>query len=954
MLEIRLLGAVELSFDGAPVRFGAPPRALALLAYLAVRRRPLARDAVAFTLWPDAPEEEAQANLRRHLYALTKTLPAPNVAPWIVADKKTVSWNPSASARVDVIEFERLVAVEETLDAAVRFYRGPFLAGIDDEWVEPERERLRELASAALVRLTAREREREPARAVGYAQQLLRIDPWREDALRELIGLRHAGGDRAGALREYREFAERLARDMGVEPMPETTVLYERIASGSAPLPRRVEAAVEALRTNLPAPSTPLLGRTQAVDELRRALDATRLLTLVGTGGVGKTRLALHLGAELLDAFADGVWFVDFARVSDGALAAAALGAALGVDESATGSPLESVVRLLRRKAALLVFDNCEHLASDVAHVAATILAGCPGVRILATARQPLTLAGEREYRVPSLEGRDAFALFVARAQAVVPGFTAGAGDAAAIAEICRRLDGIPLAIELAAARVKILEVGSIAARLGERFRLLTGGDATMPRQRTMRALIDWSYDLLPPPERVLFGRLAVFCGGWTLEAVETICASAPLEPAAALELLGALVDKSLVLAVPGAAGRRYRMLESIRAYALERLDESGERAALERQHAESIAAFGRGVYESFETMPDSTWFALAASELENVRAALEWSFGAGDAPILGAELAADYGTFWFLGADRTDRRWAEIAYERLDRAAHPALATRLTYEIATHSLREPEHARWIVAAARDGDDPGLLADALVLEAELLTQSERFEAAEAALDEALQRYLPLQRRKSNVFALRAYGELRMAQGRFEDARALFERALEAGTALGASAVTATVLPALAEIDFASGELDGARSRAQQAREAIRRWFGRNLDFAQVTGNLAAYALAAGDVEAARGYAREALEVAVELDYRSAAIAQIEHVAVIAGLQGDLERAALLLGFSDAARRRRGLGRGPTERAGYERLAAALMGRFPAEELTRRMAEGAIMGDARAVLEARES
>ncbi|MGP6192038.1 MAG: ATP-binding protein [Vulcanimicrobiaceae bacterium] len=952
MLEVRLLGAAELSFAGAPLRFSAPPRALALLAYLAVRRRPLARDAVAFTLWPDAPEEEAQANLRRHLYALGKALPPPNGAAWLVADKRSVGWNAAAPARVDVLEFERLIASDSTLEEAVRYYRGPFLAGIDDDWVEPERERLLELALRALARLTAR--ERDPVRASGYALQLLRLDPWREDALRDLMALRYAVGDRAGALREYREFAERLAREMSVEPMPETSALFERIAGGSAASPRPIEAAVDALRTNLPAPTTPLLGRARSLEELRSALGTTRLLTLVGTGGVGKTRLALELGAEMLDAFADGVWFVDFATVGGGAQVAAALGAVLGVDESDTELSLDSAVRLLRRKAALLILDNCEHVASEVAHAVAAILAACPAVRVLATARQPLSLAGEREYRVPSLGDRDAFALFVARAQAVVPALEVQAQERASIVEICRRLDGIPLAIELAAARVKILEVGAIATRLGERFRLLTGGDATMPRQRTMRALIDWSYDLLPEHERILFGRLAVFSGSWRLEAVEEICSSAPLEPAAALELLAALVDKSLVVAVAGTVGRRYRMLESIRAYALERLEESGERAELERRHAEAFAAFGRRVYETFETTSDAAWVALATSELDNVCAALEWSLSGGHDPLLGAQLAADYGTFWFLSANRADRRWAEVAYERLDRARQPVLATRLTYEIATHSLREPEHASWIVAAARDGEDAGLLADALVLEAELLTQSERFADAERALDEALQRYLPLQRRKSNVFALRAYGELRMAQGRFDEARALLERALEAGTALEASAVTATVLPALAEIDFAGGDVASARSRALQAREAIRRWFGRNLDFAQVTGNLAAYALAAGEVEAARGYAREALEVAVELDYRSTSVTQIEHVAVIAGLQGDLERAARLLGFTEAARRRRGLGRGPTERAGHERLAAALTGRFSAEELAERLAAGAIMGDARALADAREA
>jgi predicted ATPase/DNA-binding SARP family transcriptional activator len=952
VLEVRLLGAVELSFGGVPIRFNAPPRALALMAYLVVHRRPLARDAVAFTLWPDALEDEAQANLRRHLYALTKALPAPDGAPWLSADKKSIAWNSSAASRVDVVDFERMVACEDSLDEAVRLYRGPFLAGVDEDWLEPERERLQELALGALFRLIVRERERDSGRAVGYAQHALRIDPWREDALRELIVLRHASGDRAGALREYREFVERLKRELDVGPMPETTAAYERIAAGAAPLPHRVEAAVEALRTNLPAPRTALLGRTRVVAELRAALHETRLLTLVGTGGVGKTRLALELGAELLDAYADGVWLTDLAPLADGSQVAAAIGAALGLDERSGAVPLAGLVRLLKRKRLLLILDNCEHLATAVAHVVNAILGGCAQVRVLATARQPLALAGEREYRVPSLESDAAVALFAARAQAVDPAFAPNDAERAAVAEICRRLDGIPLAIELAAARAKVLDVHTIAARLGERFRLLTGGDATLPRQRTMRALVDWSFDLLPQTERALFRRLAVFSGGWTLEAAERVCEGPPLEAAAILEALGALVDKSLVTVEPGYAGRRYRMLESIRAYALERLEESGERPALERLHARALAAFGSRVYAAFETLPDASWYALASGELDNVRAALDWSIVRGHDPALGARLASDYGTFWHVSVNRADRRWAQAAYERLDRAAHPQLATRLTFEIATHSLHDPEHASWIVAAARGYDDPGLVADALVLDAELLTQSERFEAAEAALEEALRLYLPLGRRKSSVFALRAFGKLRSAQGRFEEARAFFERALEVGAALGATAVTATALLALAEIDFARGELGRALERARESQEAIRRWFGRNLDFANVTGNLAAYALAAGDVESARGHAREALAAALDLDYRHCLITQIEHVAVIAGLQGDLERAARLLGFTDAARRRRGLGRGPTERAGYERLNAALAAHFGAEELARRMGEGAIVGEARAVAEAR--
>jgi predicted ATPase/class 3 adenylate cyclase len=360
--------------------------------------------------------------------------------------------------------------------------------------------------------------------------------------------------------------------------------------------------SLDARPNNLPVQSTSFVGREQDIADVIELLERHRLLTLVGSGGVGKTRLAVHVGGELLDRYPDGVWFVDLAPISDPELVSSVTGQALGMSQQQGQRVDEAIAQWLKRKKLLIVFDNCEHVLEPVAQLAESILAAAPDVRILATSRQALNIAGESAHQLPSLPlpadierltadealQYGAIVLFVDRARAANTRFTLTDDTASIVAEICRRLDGIPLAIELAAARIKVLSIPNLAQRLNERFKILTGGSRTaLPRQKTLGALIDWSYDLLTPQEQLLFTRVGIFAGGFSLDAATAVCSGEDLDEIEILDLLASLIHKSLLVADTSGEHERYSLLESTRAYALEKLTAAGAHEQFARRHAE-------------------------------------------------------------------------------------------------------------------------------------------------------------------------------------------------------------------------------------------------------------------------------------------------------------------------------------------------------------------------------
>src|SRR5437763_3354967 len=417
-------------------------------------------------------------------------------------------------------------------------------------------------------------------------------------------------------------------------------------------------ATREALRTNLPPSLTTFVGRERALADVRAHARSERMVTLVGAGGTGKTRLMLEAAAELTDAFTDGVWFCELEPLTDGTQIAQTVAAALRAWAEGNVAPLAVVENTLAGKRSLLLLDNCEHVVDDAARIAQSLLSTVPTLHIVATSREALGVEGEIAYRVPSLSlpendapstedvaRSEAARLFVDRAQAVVPGFALDARNAGAIAQICRRLDGIPLALELAAARLTALSVDELAQRLHDRFRLLTGGRRTaLPRQRTLRALVDWSYDLLSDDERSVLTTLSVFSGGFTLAAAEAVCDATSLHEMTVLDAIEHLVAKSLLLAEHDGSSTRFRLLETIRQYAAEKLFDAQRADAARRRHFHYFVALTERAEPELRKANVLEWLDRLEAEHDNLRAAPDWTADAD--PACHARLAGSLHDF--------------------------------------------------------------------------------------------------------------------------------------------------------------------------------------------------------------------------------------------------------------------------------------------------------------------
>jgi predicted ATPase len=485
-----------------------------------------------------------------------------------------------------------------------------------EPWVEERRTQLKELYLSLLFELAAlyEERGEEIGEAIEALERVVTQEPAHEGAHVGLMRLYAVSGSRREALRQYERLREALLKEWGTEPEAATTRLQQEIWAGTFPpgdftpagFPLEDEAPSPAgvrRRHNLPIARTSFVGREREKLEVKRRLAMTRLLTLTGAGGCGKTRLALKVARDLVGAYPDGVWLVELAPLSDPTLIARAVAQALRLREQPGRPLLETLKDTLRPKKTLLVVDNCEHLMEAVVRLVDALLDSCPDLRILATSRERLDTAGEVAWVVPSLtvpdvlepstsqelEAYESVRLFLERARQRDPTFVLSARNSRAVAQVCRRLEGIPLAIELAAGRMGVLSAEQLWARLDDYLRLLSRGSRTAePRHRSMRATLAWSHELLSGPERMLFRRLSVFAGGWTLEAAEEVCSWEEIEESEVLDVLSELVERSLVVRE---AGReevpRFRMLEPIRQYGRELLKESGESEALRSRHAE-------------------------------------------------------------------------------------------------------------------------------------------------------------------------------------------------------------------------------------------------------------------------------------------------------------------------------------------------------------------------------
>lgn len=641
---------------------------------------------------------------------------------------------------------------------------------------------------------------------------------------------------------------------------------------------------LDVARNNLPILLTSFVGREKEIREIKETLGNARLVTLTGAGGSGKTRLSLEVAAEILDLqqFENGLWFVELAPLSDPALLPQTVATTLGVREEPGRPVFNSLMDDLRDKKLLLILDNCEHLIEACAKLAEQLLRACPHLKILASSREALGIAGEIPYRVPSLSLPDplhlsaltlanyeAARLFIDRAMTLQPTFAVNNQNAAAVAEICSRLDGIPLALELAASRVKVLSVDQISQKLDDRFRLLTGGSrAALPRQQTLRAAIDWSYDLLSEPERALLRRLAVFVGGWTLEAAEDICQGETIRLDDVLDLLTHLVDKSLVLVDEEKGEARYRMLEMIRQYAAEKLTESGEATLVWKRDLEYFCRLTERAEPELGGANPMDWLDRLELELDNLRAVLERSQTVEGGAELGLRTT---GALWWF--------WEQRGYFAEGRERLAAALTR-----AGEFKQSSPYAKALATAAhlayRQGDHT---------------------AARALAEESLTIYRQIEDKRGIAFVLSALGRITWDLGDYETGLGLFEESLALSIEVDDKKWAAFVLGDLAYAALRPGDYETAKSRLSQVL-ALSQETGDKYMTGFALSGLGEVAVRQGDYAGATRLLEDSLELREHIGDKRGIGVSLGTLGLLAMRQGDWIKATSQLGASLEARK----------------------------------------------------
>lgn len=664
--------------------------------------------------------------------------------------------------------------------------------------------------------------------------------------------------------------------------------------------------SLDALPHNLPVQLSSFVGREREMAEVKHLLAKTRLLTLTGAGGCGKTRLALQVAAELLGDYPDGVWLVDLAPLTDPALVPQSVANVLDVREQPGHALTETLQHYLQTKSLLLILDSCEHLIAECAQLASALLSSSPSLRILVTSREALNIVGETTWRVPSLAVPDvqplpvieqlvfyeAVQLFVDRASLSQPTFTLSLQNARWVVQVCRQLDGIPLAIELAAMRVKVLTVEQIAERLNDRFRVLTAGSRiALPRHRTLRAAMDWSYDLLSEKERVMLRRLSVFTGGWMLEAAEVVCAKGRIDSSDVLNLLTQLVDKSLVVVEERGGKARYRLLETVRQYAEEKLRESGEEARVRGRHQDFFVAFVERAEPELTGPEQAAWLDRLESDHDNLRTAL------GDALKAGAEEVALRlsGTlwrfWWYHGHFAEGRRWLEAAL-----ASSTALSGPLR------------------------------AKALVGISSLVRSQGDYGAARIFCEESLVLSRRLEDKKGTALALTALASIVYYQGDYAHAKACYAESLALYREMGDKRGIAVVLSNQGEKALYQGDYEGARVLCEESL-ALFREIGERRGIAVLLNSLGDVALHQGDCPRATALFAQSLTLYRELVDKESIAECLEGLAEVARTQGRVGRAARLCGAAEALREAIAAPLRPPERASYDRCVALLRTAF---------------------------
>ncbi|HEV2582397.1 MAG TPA: tetratricopeptide repeat protein [Ktedonobacteraceae bacterium] len=894
-------------------------------------------------LWPDLEPEAALNNLHRVVHTARSIL-EPQLASlrnsaYLHAQDDVLSLSPSLPVWIDVEQFELArSAIREAQEpalyqSALALYSGDLLPEDRyEDWTIRRREQLRQSYLALLSDLgrvyIARQ---EHHAAIETLQKLVAEEPTLEEAHLELIRYSLETGQRYQALRQYQQLRDALRRDLDAEPSIPAQRLYRDIQAGriaqeqeqahpAAPVLDGVqelsishqdvekdgqaqEQQEQADRpTNLPHALTSFVGRGDEMGEIRRLLTQTRLITLTGVGGSGKTRLAIHTAATLAEMYSDGVWLVELAALTDPSLVPQEVATALDVRETAARSLVEGLIEALRSKRILLLLDNCEHLVDACAELAETLLQACRHLRILATSRQALGVMGEVAWQTPSLAaphpehlppfehlpGYDAVRLFLERVATSRPGVALTPANASSVVQICHRLDGIPLALELAAVRVKALSVEQIAARLDNTLALLvTGNRAALPRQQTLQATIDWSFALLNEEEQTLFRRLSVFAGWWSLEAAEGICAGENVAAARVLGLLDQLVNKSLVVAEEHDGRMRYRLLEVLRQYGAEKLASAGETSLVRERHARWYLAMDEGGKARLEGPEQGEWMEVLEGAHDNLRVALRWALDKDDAEY-GLRLGSAVWRFWQVrGYLSEGRKWFG--------------ALLAMHQGKMESLRM-QRAQALLGA-------GVLA---------MDQGD-FQYARGLYEESLALYRQLQEKAGITRALNNLGIVVENLGEFQQAVLLYEESLELARESGDQDVLARALNNLGVVTYHMGDYQRAEELYQESL-AIMRALDNKLGVIVALNNVSEAACRQGDYQRAVVTYKEGLAQAQRLGFKTAIAFFLGGLAETAAGLRQTARSVRLWGASDTLRTEIGA---PLEPADLERYQQAV-------------------------------
>ncbi|MBW8484755.1 BTAD domain-containing putative transcriptional regulator [Actinomadura parmotrematis] len=984
-MRIAILGTTEVTRDGAPVEIGGA-RLRALLVLLALDAgRPVPAERIIDALWADRVPAAAPNALQSLVSRLRAAIGREHLETRPGGYRLDVP-----REAVDAHDFEeRLLRARRAADPqrragllgeALALWRGPALADVAwQEFAEAPAARLEGLRRAA--RLERVDAELELGRHAGLVPELEALaaaEPLSEPVRARLMRALYGAGRQADALAEYGAIKAALAEELGVDPSPELAAVHLAVlrqdaalapAAPSAappaapPVPAAPDAPPDALPDappgNLPTRLTSFIGRDDDLKHVAEALAGGRLVTLTGPGGAGKTRLSLEAAARLAGHAPDGAWFVQLAPVDDPAEVATTVLDALGLRETVlvpggpgrlavaeSADPPTRLAAALRGRRLLLLLDNCEHVLDAAAALADRVLAECPAVRVLATSREPLGITGETLRPVEPLPlppadaaagdalGYPAVRLFADRAAAVAPGFAVTGANVADVVRICRALDGMPLAIELAAARLRAMTPRQVAARLGDRFRLLNAGSRTaLPRHQTLRAVVEWSWDLLDGAERALWRRLAVFQAGATVESAEDVCAGGDLDRDDVLDVLAALVDKSLVVADTAAEPPRYRMLETIRAYGLERLAQAGEEDAVRDRHAAAMLALAETAEPHLFRAGQIRWLDHLGSRHDDLQAALRRMVATGDAASA-ARFCAALGWYQFLsgrleeavdGIDQLARMpglpedqptavalaigamatldsqndnasafdWLARALGIIERQDGRALHPILRLARISAALFEKGWDRTVISRLDEllvDGDPWVRGVGYFARGQFAANFALNDRLEDDFARALANFEDAGDRWGTAFTLTSQAELRGREGRYAEAARLYERALATSRALGLDLFSATNMRLSTVLRLAGAEEEAAALLADALPNAERN--GSRDGIAVVHYQLGEFARHTGEYGEAAAHLERAAELAAGLNGPPQFDSQVR------GAQGQL---ALATGDADAGR-----------------------------------------------------